>query len=531
MRYHAYWMVVFLACIFWTTGSLGQSLVTLKNNQLVYAPYANEGQTGNVNVIPDFSTAGYGGGGTEIPAVKTVLTVRPGTGDCTQLIQDAIDSVSRMSLDAAGFRGAILLKRGVYRVEGSIRIAASGIVLRGEGNQPNGTVLIAAKKEQHDFITIAGGGRGYGQKKSSMRKITSAYVPTGGAEFTVGPDHDFAAGDSVVIEKTPNDKWIEDVGMAQYGWSANGYNIRYERIISKVEGDKIAVNIPVVDPIEEQYGGGVIFRSDISGRISRCGVESLRIESVFENDEDENHGWNAVVLSRAENCWVRDVVTKYFGYACVNIHSMSVFNTVQDCAMIDPKSITTGRRKYSFNISNGSTGNLIQRCVSWGGRHDYVTGSRVPGPNVFLDCVAENTFADIGPHHRWSTGVLFDNVYGGQIRVQNRKAMGSGHGWAGVQTLFWNCFSAKGDFKVEKPTGAMNWGIGCSGLKQSGEGYWESWGTPVAPRSLYLKQLEERSGMEAVKRITTPEQRTGGIWDSLSRWANQIRKQNKVVAP
>jgi len=67
-------------------------------------------------------------------------------------------------------------------------------------------------------------------------------------------------------------------------------------------------------------------------------------------------------------------------------------------------------------------GNLIQRCVAWGGRHDFVTRSRVPGPNVFLDSVAENSFADIGPHHRWSTGVLFDNIYGGQIRAQNRKS-------------------------------------------------------------------------------------------------------------
>jgi hypothetical protein len=154
----------------------------------------------------------------------------------------------------------------------------------------------------------------------------------------------------------------------------------------------------------------------------------------------------------------------------------------------------------------------------------------VPGPNVFLDCVAENTFADVGPHHRWSTGLLFDNIYGGEIRAQNRKAMGSGHGWAGAQTLFWNCYSTKKEIKVESPPGAMNWGIGCAGLKQNGDGYWESWGNHVSPRSLYLKQLEERLGTQAVNNVTTSEQRSGLIWDLLKNRAAQIVEEGKVTA-
>jgi hypothetical protein len=283
-----------------------------------------------------------------------------------------------------------------------------------------------------------------------------------------------------------------------------------------------------MEPIEEQYGGASVIRFAMKNRVRQSGIENLRLESVFENDEDENHAWTAIALHYAENCWVKDVVAKYFGYACVSIESFSAFNTVQDCAMIDPKSVTTGSRKYSFVISNGSTGNLVQRCVSWGGRHDYVTGSRVPGPNVFLDCVAENTFADAGPHHRWATGVLFDNIYCGQLRVQNRKAMGSGHGWAGVQTLFWNCQSVKKEIKVESPVGQKNWGIGCIGIQKDGEGYWENWGQPVMPRSLYLKQLEERLGKRAVKNITTPEQRESMIWDELKSRAARIVVEKKV---
>jgi hypothetical protein len=505
-----------------------QQLVKLVGNKLSYTPYANTGRKEAINLIPDFSSAGYNKGGVSLPEVPVVVQLEPQRGDCREMIQKAIDALSSRPVDAQGYRGALLLKKGVYRIDGLLTINASGIILRGEGNGPSGTVLLASSTTKSDFITIRGEGEGYGEE-SPIYKITNAYVPTGAREFSIYA-HKLAVGDRIVIRETPNDQWVKDLDMAQYGWTAEQYKMMYERTVTAVKGNSITLDIPVVDPIEAQYGGAEIFKSDIKGRISKSGIENLRIESIFVDDKDENHGWNAIVLNRVENCWVKDVVAKYFGYACVSISGMSVFNTIQDCAMIDPKSITTGGRKYSFNIEHGSTGNLVQRCVTWGGRHDYVTGARVPGPNVFLDCVARNTFADVGPHHRWSTGLLFDNVYGEEMRVQNRKAMGSGHGWAGVQTLFWNCYSTAKEIKVESPLGTMNWGIGCVGLKQNGGGYWESWGSHVTPRSLYLKQLEERLGTKAVSNVTTTKQREGVIWNDLNDWAAKIVAEGKIIA-
>jgi hypothetical protein len=524
-------LTVFIFLLAGTTTLAQAPLVSLKDGRLQYGRYANEGQNDLVNAIPDFSFAGYKKGGVLLPVVPEKIRIKPVGADCREVIQKAIDKVSVLPADANGIRGAVVLEQGIYPVEGSLTINTSGVVLRGEGNSTSGTVLICKQKSKTDFIIVEGTGSGYREAGNSRRKITSPYVPTGAKTFEIEHGHSFSKGDAIVIEKIPNDRWITELQMAQYGWKASDYKTIYERTIVSIKGDEITVDIPIVDPIENRYGGGEVFRSEIRGRISQSGVENLRVESVFDNNEDENHGWNAIVLKRAENCWVINVVAKYFGYACVNISEMSVFNTVQDCAMIDPKSITTGSRKYSFNIEHGSTCNLFQRCIAWGGRHDYVTGARVPGPNVFLDCVAENTFADVGPHHRWSTGVLFDNIYCGELRVQNRKAMGSGHGWAGVQTLFWNCYSSEKEIKVESPVGAKNWGIGCVGTLQNGSGYWEKWGEHVAPRSLYLKQLEERLGAQAVKNITSEEQRSGVIWDLLKNRAAHIVEENKVMAP
>ena len=87
------------------------------------------------NIIPDFSRVGYYGGDRVIPGVQVVKTISPtGTENDETVIQAAIDELSKKPLDKNGLRGAILLKKGTYKIPASIRIEASGIVLRGEGN-------------------------------------------------------------------------------------------------------------------------------------------------------------------------------------------------------------------------------------------------------------------------------------------------------------------------------------------------------------------------------------------------------------
>ncbi len=328
-------------------------------------------------------------------------------------------------------------------------------------------------------------------------------------------------GSGILVTRTPNQAWIDLIDMTQYGWTPSRYTMSYERTVTAISGNNITINAPIVDPIQTRYGGGRVGVNSISGRIQNSGVENMRLVSVFNNDNDEQHAWYGVKLIRTENCWVKDVTAQYFGYACVSIEEGSVYNTVQDCAMLDPKSQTTGGRKYSFNIAGTSPFNLFQRCFSRGGRHCYVTGSTVPGPNVFLDCVAVETTSDIGPHHRWSTGLLFDNIFGGQMRVQNRGSSGSGHGWAGAQTMFWNCRSTRADLMVQSPASARNWGIGTIALAFAGNGYFESNNMHVQPRSLYLAQLKDRLGDAAVNNITKPAQRMGSISTQLQTWAGE----------
>ena len=80
------------------------------SGRLVYVP-DEQG-----NTIHDASHAGYRGGGVAIPTVPVRETMWPVAGDNTRHIQAAIDRVSARPPDAAGFRGAVLLRAGYYRM-------------------------------------------------------------------------------------------------------------------------------------------------------------------------------------------------------------------------------------------------------------------------------------------------------------------------------------------------------------------------------------------------------------------------------
>ena len=106
------------------------------DGKLVYVPDEHG------NVIPDYSHAGYGGGGIALPYVPERETVWPVEGDNAANIQGAIDRVSKLPLDENGFRGAVLIKKGCYKLFEPIHISSSGVVLRGEGMAETSTILI-----------------------------------------------------------------------------------------------------------------------------------------------------------------------------------------------------------------------------------------------------------------------------------------------------------------------------------------------------------------------------------------------------
>jgi hypothetical protein len=239
-----------------------------------------------------------------------------------------------------------------------------------------------------------------------------------------------------------------------------------------------------------------------AGRIERCGVESLRAVSVYDEKKtervdgevafvDENHATHLVEFVAVKNAWARALTSVHFYHGPAHVGGAAKWVTVEDCRSVAPVSEITGGRRYPYSVEGQLT--LVQRCYSDHGRHAFVFGARVPGPNVFLKCRAEHEHATSEPHHRWSVGGLYDNVQA-QMAIQDRQWMGSGHGWSGANYVVWN---SRGSLVCQRPPTAQNFAIGFVGKRGKDafprdDGWWESEGRPVEPSSLYAAQLAAR---------------------------------------
>lgn len=479
------------------TPDLGNPYLKLnKNGSITYLP-DNKG-----DIIPDFSRVGYHQGDQAIPVLKIVKTISPTDNDCRQIIQDAIDEVSALEPDKNGFRGAILLKKGTYRIAQKLVINTSGVVLRGEGNTADGTKLIATGKGKRSLISIIGKGTNK-EIIGTRMAITNNFVPVGAFSFQVKNGKGFMAGDKVIIYRPATINWINDLKMNQIGpragtvqWDTSFYHLKFERNVAKVNGNTIFIDNPIVMQMEEKYGGGEIYKYTFEGRIAEVGIENLYIESAYSKDDDEDHAWTAIDFNMAENCWVNKVTSKYFGFGCVEIKGLAKCITVSNSKCLDAKSIISGGRRYSFNISGQL--NLVINCESTEARHDYVGNAKSLGPNVFCNSTAKNVHADIGPHQRWAVGTLYDNITtDGIINFQDRGDFGTGHGWAGVTQVLWNCTALKA--AVQSPwVSGKNYCIGLKGKKYPGrytdrpDGEWYGNNSETFPASLYIAQLKAR---------------------------------------
>jgi hypothetical protein len=203
---------IFIVLLFFSCGVHAQIVSQNSQGKLVYQNYANRGQTNAVNKVPDFSNAGYRGGGVAIPNnIPVRETVNPGNGDDRARIQAAIDRVGARSADANGFRGAVLLKKGTYQVEGILKITKSGVVLRGEGQgSVNGTKIIATGQDKRSLIIVEGQG-GPIPVTGTTTDITQNFVPVGSNTIQVSRGSVYRVGQDIIVERRPNQKWLDDM--------------------------------------------------------------------------------------------------------------------------------------------------------------------------------------------------------------------------------------------------------------------------------------------------------------------------------
>ncbi|GJJ73312.1 hypothetical protein EMPS_05670 [Entomortierella parvispora] len=577
------------------------------------------------NRIPDFSRVD---GHVPLPIVPVLITLQPSADpriNDRARIQKAIDWIATQPLQpfvlrdgqtVIQTRGAVLLQAGIYRIQGALLLNKSGVVLRGEGNGPDGTVLMAVGQFKHDFIVLNGmldpkfqgtseylewyGGSKvlspkdpYVVQDEDVTPLQDVYIPTGTTRLPVKDVRNFEVGGDIVVEREATQAWIAMIGTNHIkprpedpsrtlNWHPKQFTLRYVRKILAIEkatpspgvvskGDDteqvmemddeestekrmeesrqqtvirytadtnrtgkarpdttiepetmgseddeefevnsswvpgyLTIDIPTVMAMDPIIGPGSVYNFKRETPIPNdVGVENLALWSEYDpkDIEDERHGWFAIMIDHCENCWAADIKTRNF-VSGIKAAAGSKHVTIQDCEVNDPISLRSeGGRRYMFMLQ-GQMG-LVKRCFATDARHDFITGAKTPGPNVFVDSEGIRANNDAGPHDRWSTGTLYDNVHSWELNVRNRGWMGSSQGWSGAFHVVYHC-SADSVVEFQSPPGSTNWVIeyegrlGSLGIEFEGEDATfldpEPQDKGRIPRSLYWSQLVARMG-------------------------------------
>ncbi|WP_052352735.1 discoidin domain-containing protein [Neobacillus dielmonensis] len=474
------------------------------------------------NQIMDYSNSGYMGGGVKIPDVEAKVLVEPIEGDNTDHIQRAIDAVSAMPLQPNGFRGAVVLQKGTFEIGGTLKINKSGIVLRGSGEGEDGTILYATGKTVRNILEVGDMTAKPTLLEKTKTTVTDLYVPVGSRSIHVENASHYKIGDPIMIRRYGNSAWIHEINMDQIPDRGNTvqwepFHLDFDRVITGIKGNTITFDAPIPNAIEHVWGGGEVYKVNDSDRLNQIGVENLRVDVEFDPTvtdvyegkvyySDEEKADTFLTFEYTKNAWVRNITGVHLTKSLVNVGRWSKWVTIQDATNKEMVSIITGSRRYPFNYVGQLT--LTQRVYSESARHGFIFDRQMAGPNVILDSVDIKGYNRSEPHQRWAAGGLFDNVTG-NANVMDRSYYGTGHGWAGANFVFWN---HTGELAVQSPPTAQNYAIGLVGNRKPGDfltegnliredGYWEAEGRHVAPRSLYLQQLQDRLGSQALENI------------------------------
>lgn len=454
------------------------------------------------NRILDYSYCGYRNSDADIPDVPAVVYVSPEEGDNSGLIQEAIDYVSSLKPDADGHRGAVLLEKGVYHLDRALRIAASGVVLRGADKA--GTVLVKRGWNRGAVLYVEGR---YDREVTDTLEILSDYVPVNGTAFRVSSASSLKKGDRVMVFRPSEKEWIQSIGCDIFGggidalgWKKGDVDLNWDRVVAGVRGDTVTLNAPLSMALARADAKSRMLAYTWTGRIADCGVENLTMVSDYDKryGMDENHAWTGVSIDNAENCWVRNLDFKQFAGSAVIVQHHASNVTVEDCISTNPVSEKAGMRRRTFYTVGQHT--LFQRCYSEHGINDFAAGMAAPGPNAFVQCESKESEGFSGSIGAWACGLLFDivDIDGNDLVFANLGQAKNGAGWNTANSMFWQCTAA--EIKCFSPAvDGRNYAYGCW-AQFSGDGVWGEANNHVHPRSLFNAQLAERLGKDVAAR-------------------------------
>ena len=418
--------------------------------------------------LHDFSYAGYHRGEKKLPATapgKVVDVVKDhgadntGKVDATAAMQQGIDAVVK----AGG--GVVSIPAGTYRLDGVLKVASSGVVLRGDGPAKTKLHFTSHKGMSHKgHITFQGKvTRGADMLLAADARARSKVAVLKGAAS-------LKPGDEVSLGWVITTDFVKAHGMTGY-WKPfyNQWKPVFRRTVTAVDRSikphRVTLDIPLrYDALTRDKAS---LRKE-SGYLSECGVEELGLSNAVKWKEAwANDQVHVLKLNQVKDCWVRNVAsvpspgaTGWTAGDKTPYHLQS-----SGVRITDSKRVTVSKTQFKNPQHRGGGGNgylihitrsnevLVADSSGKNGRHNLIQNWDFGTTGcVFLRCVSSGStsvtmvagFPVAIPalseyHHALAMGNLVDSC---QLddgwMAANRLSWSSGAGHTSTGCAFWN---------------------------------------------------------------------------------------------
>jgi hypothetical protein len=293
------------------------------DNQDMTLTYTKATDTGDR--VPDYSHAGYGGGGVPLPVDgygAPVVHLSP-TGNIDDLtrISEAVANISKLPLNSHGFRGVLQLSAGTFNLtNGTLSLR---VIIRGAGSSlSSGTVLLGGSNSV--FVGSAGYKVLFHPVALTQRMAVGAY------SLTVANATGFAVGNRVLVRLNATAEWLASISATS---SSDPFNktLDIHRTITAIKANTLTLDAPTYAPIS--VGSGYVIKIDASTMTHHVGFVGLRGIMVTGNPND---GVFMDLHGAVEEFFMKDVVAEYYGQLYQGSGTGSRRFTLEDVVSLHP---------------------------------------------------------------------------------------------------------------------------------------------------------------------------------------------------
>lgn len=348
----------------------------------------------DIDSTPEFALVDYSAAGWN-EDIKTdektqEISVYP-SENAEKEINEVISTLKNNNPNEQGFKGVICLKSGTYKLNNPLVINTSGIYLKGE----EGTVL----ETGGNAVSILGNGY---VKEAGYRTNTVKFYDAGTESLQLEDVSNLRVGNSV---------WVVYTG-AQDG------EMKFERKITSIDNDTVTLDVPLPEARKSHESRIYLVKIEKKDFISNIVIENLTVTGSEEC---------ALNINKAEKVKINNVSAQGFDTS----FKFGTFS--KEISAVNCKSVTNGGD--AFLICGQRI--LVENCYANGADKAFSTGWGAYGPNVFKNCISENSIGCSAAYQGRTSGILYENV----TEVQNGFAAVdiSGRNSHASSILFWNC--------------------------------------------------------------------------------------------